>query len=112
MTEETNAKAQLDIQGGIHPVFNRLLVKQVHIKLDNITTRSGIMLAANSVIDSSAKQGEIVAVGETADSAFSVGQKILWGKYGGVEVSINDQKYTCINDDDVMAILDEYSKEI
>jgi chaperonin GroES len=58
-------------------------------------------------------EGEIVAVGtgRIADDGkkinmeLKVGDKILYGKYSGTEVKINDEEYLIMRESDVYAII-------
>jgi chaperonin GroES len=59
------------------------------------------------------QEGEVVAVGEgkVLDSGQRVGMsvkagdRILFGKYSGTEVSIDDQEYLIMREDEVLGIL-------
>jgi chaperonin GroES len=35
-----------------------------------------------------------------------VGDKILFGKYSGTEVKMNDEEFVVMHEDDVMAVID------
>src|SRR6266540_7503993 len=57
------------------------------------------------------QQGEIVAVGpgrfekgERVPMELKVGQKVLYGKYSGTEVTIDDEEYLIIKESDVLAV--------
>ena len=58
------------------------------------------------------QQGEIVAVGpgryektERVPMELKVGQKVLYGKYSGSEVTIDDTDYLIIKEADVLAVI-------
>src|SRR5512142_1054257 len=58
------------------------------------------------------QQGEIVAVGpgrfEKSDRVpmeLKVGQRVLYGKYSGTEVTIEDEEYLIIKESDVLAVI-------
>jgi len=57
-------------------------------------------------------QGAVIAVGpggvekgETVPMELQVGQKIIYGKYSGMEVTIDDQKLLIVRESDVLAIV-------
>jgi chaperonin GroES len=57
-------------------------------------------------------QGEIVAVGpgrfeksERVPMELKVGQKVLYGKYSGTEVTLDDEEYLIIKEADVLAVI-------
>ena len=58
------------------------------------------------------QQGEIVAVGpgrfeksERVPMELKVGQKVLYGKYSGTEVTLDDEEYLIIKESDVLAVI-------
>lgn len=58
------------------------------------------------------QQGEIIAVGpgryektERVPMELKVGQKVLYGKYSGSEVTIDDTDYLIIKEADVLAVI-------
>ena len=58
------------------------------------------------------QQGEIVAVGpgryekgERVPMELKVGQKVLYGKYSGTEVTVDDGEYLIIKESDVLAVI-------
>ena len=99
--------SQLKNDSGINPVFNRIVVKR-----KEVTTKTGIVLPDEAKNSLKASQGEIIAVGESASDEFKTGQKIIWGKYAGVEVKRNGEVYLCMNDEDVIGLIDEYEEAL
>ncbi|EAL53393.1 chaperonin, 10 kDa [Campylobacter upsaliensis RM3195] len=81
------------------PLGKRVLVKRVE---ETKTTASGIIIPDN------AKEkpliGEVVAVSKEVSDIAS-GDKIVFAKYGGTEVKLNDGEYLVLNLDDVLGIL-------
>ena len=58
------------------------------------------------------QQGEVVAVGpgrsRTASAStmeLKVGDKVLYGKYSGTEVTIDEQQYLILRESDVLAVI-------
>jgi chaperonin GroES len=60
------------------------------------------------------QQGEVIAVGlgqvdskgKRIPPAVKKGQKVLFGKYSGTEITIGDEEYLFVDADDIMAILE------
>ena len=59
------------------------------------------------------QQGKIVAAGpgrvEKGDRVpmeLSVGQKVLYGKYSGTEITLDDSQYLIVKESDVLAVID------
>jgi len=94
----------------IRPLGDRLLVKPLEEK----EVKKG-----NIIIPDTAKEkpqeGTVVAVGKgkmTEDGKLipmdvKVGDKILFGKYSGTEVKINDVEHLIMHQDDILGIIEE-----
>jgi chaperonin GroES len=87
----------------VKPIDDRLLIKP--IEPENKTS-GGI------IIPDTAKEkpimGEVVAVGtdEELQKLFKVGDKVIFAKYGGEEITIDGQDYRIIQRSDVLAIVE------
>lgn len=89
----------------IKPVGDRLLVKTV--KEEEIT-KSGIVLP-ESVSKEKKTEGEIIAIGSGENIlklGLQINQKILYSKYGGDEIKIDEDEYKIIGHEDVLAIIE------
>ena len=89
----------------IKPVGDRLLVKAVK---EEETTKSGIVLP-ESVSKEKRTEGEIIAIGsgeKISQLNLKVGQKVLYSKYGGDEIKIDEEEYKIIGHEDVLAIIE------
>lgn len=88
----------------IKPMDDRVLVEIVE---EESKTASGI------IIPDSAKEkptmGTVVAVGTDEDLKELVkeGDKILFGKYGGEDISLNGNDYKIIQRSDILAVVEE-----
>jgi len=92
----------------IKPLDDRIVIRQVEAEQ---TTASGL------VIPDSAKEkpqeGEVIAVGpgRVSESGsrialdISVGDRIIYSKYGGTEVKYNGEEYLILSARDVLAIV-------
>ena len=89
----------------IRPIGNRLLVKP--IKEEEVTA-SGIVLP--DTVDKEKKaEGEIVALGngeKLIKLNLSVGQKVLFKKWGGEDVKFGAEEYKILDHEDVMAVIE------
>ncbi|MBC8385832.1 MAG: co-chaperone GroES [Candidatus Cloacimonetes bacterium] len=87
----------------LKPIDDRVVIEQKDLAEKNV---GGI------IIPDTAKEkpqiGEILAVGSDEDlqKAVKVGDKILYAKYGGTEVDIEDKKYLIISRSDILAIIE------
>ena len=93
----------------LRPLQDRILVKRVE---EAQKTKGGI------IIPDSAKEkpaeGEVVAVGKgkigddgkTIPLEIKKGDRILFSKYGGTEVNIEDEEYLIMREDDVLGVVE------
>ena len=90
------------------PLGDRVIVKP---NAPQEKTKGGIILPDTA--QEKPMEGEIVAVGsgKTDDAGkkvamdLKVGDKVLYGKYSGTEVKINDVEYLIMRESDVYAII-------
>ena len=93
----------------IRPLHDRVLVK----RWDEDTTSAGGIVIPDSATEKPSK-GEIIAVGngkitEGGDVRaldVKVGDKVLFGKYSGTEVKVEDDEYLVMREDDIMAVFE------
>ncbi|MGR9091088.1 MAG: co-chaperone GroES [Gammaproteobacteria bacterium] len=93
----------------IRPLHDRVVVKRV----EEDTTSAGGIVIPDSATEKPAK-GEIVAVGngkilesgEVRALDLKVGDNVLFGKYSGTEVKVDDEELLVMREDDIMAIID------
>ena len=88
------------------PLGDRVVLKQ--LKAEE-TTKSGIVLPGQA--QEKPQQAEVIAVGPggTVDGKevtmnVAVGQKVIYSKYSGTTVEIEDEEYIIVKQDDILAI--------
>ena len=81
------------------PLGKRVLVKRVE---EATTTASGIIIPDNATEKPS--QGEVVAVSKEV-SELSNGDKVLFGKFAGNEVSLGTDKFLVLETEDIFGII-------
>jgi chaperonin GroES len=52
-------------------------------------------------------QGKVLENGQTRAIDIKVGDRVLFGKYSGTEVKVNNEELVVMREDDVMAIVDK-----
>jgi len=92
----------------IKPLDERIVVKFKEVKE---TTKSGIVLPDTAEKDKP-QQGEIIAVGKTCCSEdgepqVKVGDVVVFDKFAGTEVTLDDDDYVIVNIEDVLAVIEE-----
>ena len=91
----------------LKPLGDRIIVKQ---EPEEEKTRSGIVLPESA--KEKPQEGTVIAVGEgrVLDSgqkvpvAVKVGDKIIYSKYGGTEVTIEGEEYIVLSERDILAV--------
>ena len=90
------------------PLGDRVVLKQL---IAEETTKSGIVIPGQS--KEKPQQAEVIAVGPggTVDGkevvmTVSVGQTVIYSKYAGTTVEIDDEEYIIVKQDDILAIVE------
>ena len=93
----------------IRPLHDRIVVDRLD---EEDTSKGGI------VIPSTAKEkpsrGKVIAVGtgklldngEVRPLEVKIGEQVLFGKYAGTEVKVDDNEYVVMREDDIMGVLE------
>ncbi len=94
----------------IRPLADRVLVKRVE---EEDRTKGGI------IIPDTAKEkpikGEVIAVGEgkilengkKVPLSVKVGDKVIFSKYAGTEIKIEDVEHLVMREDDILGVIEE-----
>lgn len=83
----------------IKPLGTRVIVKTI----EKVTERSsGLIIPENAA--EKPQEGEVMAVGTGKD--VKVGDRVLYGKYSGTEIKIEEKSYLIMHEEDVMGILE------
>ena len=93
----------------IRPLHDRVIVK----RLEEERTSAGGIIIPDSATEKPV-QGKVVAVGkgkilENGDVRpldLKVGDKVLFGKYGGTEVKVDGDDLLVMREEDVMAVIE------
>ncbi|HBC95544.1 MAG TPA: co-chaperone GroES [Clostridium sp.] len=92
----------------IRPLGDRVVIKKIEVEE---TTKSGIVLPGTA--KEKPQEAEIVAVGpggmvdgKQVNMEVKVGQRVLFSKYAGNEVKIDNKDYTILKQDDILAVIE------
>jgi chaperonin GroES len=93
----------------IRPLSDRVLVK----RLENVENKSAGGIIIPETAKEKPQEGEVVAVGpgkaleDGKVQAMNVkaGDRILFGKYAGTEVKIDNEDYLIMREDDILGVL-------
>jgi chaperonin GroES len=87
----------------IKPLADRVLIEP---KEAETKTASGIYIPDTA--KEKPQQGKVIAVGpgkKDEPMEVKVGDVVLYGKYAGTEVTVEDKKYLIVKQSDILAIL-------
>ncbi len=86
----------------LKPLGDRIIVRPV---TEEEVTKSGIVLP-DTVEKEKKEEGEIIAIGDgekITKLGLKVGDKVIFGKYSGEEVTIDEVEHKVLKDEDVLA---------
>lgn len=94
----------------IRPLHDRVLVKR--IEPGDKTSAGGIIIPDTA--KEKPQEGEVMAVGsgkmlengKVQPMNVKVGDRILFGKYSGTDVKIDDEEYLIMREDDILGVLE------
>ena len=90
------------------PLFDKVVLKQL---VAEETTASGIVLPGAA--KEKPQQAEVIAVGpggvvdgKEVTMQVKVGDKVIYSKYSGNEVKLDDEEYIIVKQNDILAIVE------
>jgi len=84
----------------IKPLGKRIVVKPIE---EESKTKGGIYVP-DTASKEKPQQGEVIAVGPDFKGV-KKGDKVLFAKYGGTEIKLDEEEYLVLGVDDVLAVL-------
>ena len=93
----------------LRPLQDRILVKRVE---EATTTKGGIIIPDTAKEKPAEGVVTAVGIGKIGEDGKRIaleikkGDKILFSKYGGTEVKIEDEEYLIMREDDVLGIIE------
>lgn len=93
----------------IRPLYDRVVVRRME---EETTTAGGIVLPGSAT--EKPMQGEVVAVGkgralnngEIVALEVKVGDKVMFGKFGGTEVKVDGEELLILREEDIMGVIE------
>ncbi len=85
------------------PLGDRVVLKQL---VAEETTKSGIVLPGQT--KEKPQQAEVIAVGpgtEEVKMEVTVGDQVIYSKYAGTEVKLDDAEYIVVKQSDILAVV-------
>ena len=92
----------------LNPLGDRVVLKQLEAEE---TTKSGIILTSQS--QEKPQQAEVIAVGpggvidgKEITMQVKIGQKVVYSKYAGTEVKLEDEEFIIVRQNDILAVVE------
>ena len=90
------------------PLGDRIVLKQLEAEE---TTKSGIVLPGQA--QEKPQQAEVIAVGpggmvdgKEVKMEVAVGDKVIYSKYAGTEVELDEESYIIVRQSDILAVIE------
>ena len=94
------------------PLGDRVVLKQL---VAEETTKSGIVLPGQN--KEKPQQAEVIAVGpggvvdgKEVKMEVKVGDQVIYSKYAGTDVKLDDEEYIVVKQSDILAVIEAYQK--
>ncbi len=95
----------------IQPLYDRVLVEPY--EEEEKRTKGGIIIPDTA--KEKPQRGKVVAVGEgrilengqRVPLTVKVGDEVIFGKYAGTEIEVDDKKYLVMREEDIYAVIKE-----
>ena len=87
----------------IKPIGERVLIEALEAETK---TAGGIIIPDNA--QEKPQQGKVIAVGDGTEEVkmtLKAGDKVLYGKYAGTEITYEGKKYIIMKESDVLAVI-------
>jgi len=93
----------------VRPLHDRILVKRVE---EQESVKGGIIIPDSA--KEKPQEGEVIAAGHGKKTEegkvlpldVKAGDRILFGKYSGTEIKIDDQEYLILKEDEVLGVIE------
>ncbi|MCX8028963.1 MAG: co-chaperone GroES [Brevinematales bacterium] len=86
----------------VKPLGDRLLVKVLQVEEK---TKGGIYIPQTA--QEKTQHGIVEEIGDPELVKVKVGQKVIYDKYAGTQIKIDDVEYLILKNDDVLAIIED-----
>src|SRR5580693_4372353 len=94
----------------IRPLYDRIVVKRIETEIEK--THGGLYIPDSA--KEKPQEGEVVAVGKgkrmedgkVISLDVQAGDRILFGKYSGSDIKLDNEEYLIMREDEVLGILD------
>ena len=83
----------------LKPLGDSLVIKQV---VAEETTKSGIVIPGQT--KEKPQEATVVAVGKDVKEELKVGDTVVYSKYAGTSIKVDEEEYIIVKEEDVLAV--------
>lgn len=87
----------------IKPLGENVLVKAIKEQVKN---KAGLVLP-DSATPERPQQGKVIAVGDSEKIKVKKNQTIIFNRYAGAEIKMQEEDYLLMKNDDILAVIEE-----
>jgi len=92
-----------------HPCADRVLIRP-DTEGGEKRTASGLIIIPD-IGKTRPTTGIVVAIGPDCHETFDVGDKVLFGKYAGADIKLNEEEMTIVRQEDILGVITEEADE-
>ena len=86
----------------VKPIGERILIKPIE---EELKSAGGIVLPEKAKEKS--QKAEVIEIGNSDEISVKVGDKVIFAKYSGNEIKVDDKDYVIIDWSDILAKIEE-----
>jgi chaperonin GroES len=88
-----------------HPCGDRVLIRP-DTEGGEKRTASGLIIIPD-IGKTRPTTGTVIAIGPECNEAFEIGDKVLFGKYAGSDLKLNEEEVTIVRQEDILGVITE-----
>lgn len=89
-------------KGTIKPLGENVLIKATK---ENVKTKTGLVIPETAAGERP-QQGKVMAIGDSPKIKVKKNQTVIFAKYSGSEISVGNEEYLILKNEDILAIIE------
>ena len=84
----------------VKPLGVRVLLKVAELET---TTKGGLVIPQTA--QEKTQEGDVVAIGDSEEIKVKVGDRVIYDKYAGTQIKIDNEEHLVIKTEDILAVI-------
>lgn len=84
----------------VKPLGVRVLLKVAELET---TTKGGLVIPQTA--QEKTQEGDVVAIGDSEEIKVKVGDRVIYDKYAGTQIKIDNEEHLVIKAEDILAVI-------